>query len=162
MGDPLYTFLPTHSSDQMTFWGSFIIVLIAAAALFYLLRKKSAGDAYRRQMLLAMLVFFAMIMSAVTAFFSFWSLRKTGPVYVYEQSITTPYGNAEFKNINKAYIDLNKQQSLLNPGTSTKSVRMLFLEESHGKIHVLSEENYDIDQIFMRMKSLTTGKVEKE
>lgn len=158
MNEALYTFLPAQSSDQIAAWGSLIIVIGCAIALFFLLKKKSSGDAYRRQMLLAMLVFFGLIIAATTGFFSFWSMQKIGPVYVYETGISTPYGHTEFKNISRAYIEMNGKQSLISPGSTTQSVRMLFLEETGGKMHVLSEENYEIDEILKRMRGLTTPK----
>lgn len=113
-------------------------------------------------MLIAMLAFFAMIMAAGTAFFSFWSMQKTGPVYVYENSIVTPYGEAKYANISKAYIEMNNQQALLNPGNTTSSVRMLFLEERDGKMHVLSEDNYEIDKILKEIRTQASQKKEKE
>jgi hypothetical protein len=158
MNEALYTFLPSQSSDQMAVWGSLIIVVGCAIALFFLLKKKSSGDAYRRQMLLAMLVFFGLIIAATTGFFSFWSMQKTGPVYIFETGISTPYGLTDFKNISRAYIEMNGQQSMISPGSSTQGVRMLFLEETGGKMHVLSEENYKIDEILNRMRELTAPK----
>ena len=159
---PLYTFMPTSTSDNFSFWGSIIVMVISGVALYFLFRKKSSGDAYRRQMLMAMLVFFALIIAAATAFFSFWSIRKTGPVYLYKEAIETPYGKTSYDKIRRAYIDLNGKTSLVSPGTTTKSVRMLFIEESSGKMHVLSEENYDIDQILTKMRAQVSGKAEKE
>ena len=159
---PVYTFLPTNTSDNFTCWASIAVMVISGVALFFLLRKKSSGDAYRRQMLLAMLVFFALIIAATTAFFSFWSIQKTGPVQVYQTQMETPYGMVAFEDISRAYIELNGKQSLVNPGANISSVRMLFIEEIDGKMHVMSEKNYDIDEILNKMKSLINPKDEKE
>ena len=162
MGEPLYTFLPTNTSDSYAFWGSIIVVIISAVALVYLLRKKSTGDAYRRQMLLAMLVFFALIMAATTAFFSFWSIQKIGPVLVYSEQMETPYGMVVYDNISRAYIELNGKRSMVNPGATANSVRMLFIEETDGTMHVMSEDNYDIDEILSKMKSIVNQSEENE
>lgn len=162
MGEPLYTFLPTNTTDSFSFWGSIAVVVGSAIALVYLLRKKSSGDAYRRQMLLAMLVFFALIMAATTAFFSFWSIQKIGPVVVYSEQMETPYGTVAFDDITRAYIEMNGKRSLVNPGATTNSVRMLFIEEIDGKMHVMSEDNYDIDEILAKMKSIVNQSEENE
>lgn len=162
MGDPIVIFDSVNTSDNNSFWGSLIVAVVAGIGLYFILRQKNTGDAYRRQMLIAMLAFFAMIMAAGTAFFSFWSMQKTGPVYVYENSIVTPYGEAKYANISKAYIEMNNQQALLNPGNTTSSVRMLFLEERDGKMHVLSEDNYEIDKILKEIRTQASQKKEKE
>ncbi len=113
-------------------------------------------------MLLALLVFFALIIAATTAFFSFWSMQKIGPVQVFETQIETPYGTVAYEDISRAYIELNGKQSLVNPGANISSVRMLFIEEVDGKMHVMSERNYDIDEILNKMKSLVNPKKENE
>ena len=158
MNEVLYTFLPTHSEDKFTLGISLGITLISLVGLIYLLKKKSSGDAYRRQMMVAMLVFFALIISAGMAFFSFWSMQKVGDVLVYENSIQTPYGKVDFRSISRAYIEMNTQKPVISGGHSGRSTRMLFIEESSGKMHVLSEDNYKIDKILGKMRDLTNKK----
>lgn len=162
MEEALHTFTPTNTSDNFSFWGSLIVVLVSGIALYFLFKRKSSGDAYRRQMMMAMLVFFALIIAASTAFFSFWSMKKIGPVLLFEDRIETTYGTADYDKILRAYIEMNGKRSLVSPGTTFDNVRMLFIEETDGKMHVLSEENYDIDQILNKMRSLATGEAENE
>ncbi|KAA3633923.1 MAG: hypothetical protein DWQ02_12325 [Bacteroidetes bacterium] len=162
MEEALHTFLPTNTSDNFSFWGSLIVVLLSGVALYFLFKRKSTGDAYRRQMMVAMLVFFALIIAATTAFFSFWSIKKISPVTLYEDRIETSYGAAQYDEILRAYIEMNGKRSLVSPGTTINNVRMLFIEETDGRMHVLSEENYDIDQILNKMRSLATGEAENE
>ena len=158
MNEVLYTFAPAHSEDKFTFGLSLGITLISLVGLIYLLKQKNTGYAYRRQMMIAMLVFFSLIISAGIAFFSFWSMEKIGDVLVYENSIQTPYGKADFKNISKAYIEVNTQKPVISGGKSGRSTRMLFIEESSGKMHVLSEDNYKIDKILNKMRDLSKKK----
>jgi hypothetical protein len=87
---------------------------------------------------------------------------KIGPVEVYETKIKTPYGTVAYEDISRAYIELNGKKSLANPGALTSSVRMLFIEEIDGKMHVMSEVNYDIDEILNKMRTMVEAKDEKE
>ena len=154
MNEVLYTFTPTHTEDKFTLGLSLAICLVSLVGLVFLLRKKNSGEAYRRQMMIAMLVFFAFIISLGISFFSFWSMQKIDNVLVYENSIKTPYGTALFTNIRRAYIEMNTQQSVVSGGRSGKSVRMLFIEENGGQMHVLSADNYKIDEILTKMRTV--------
>ena len=156
MNEVLYTFPATHAEDKFTLGFSLAVCLISLVGLIILLRKKSSGAAYRQQMMIAMLVFFAFIISLGISFFSFWSMEKIGDVLITESSITTPYGTAELKNIRRAYIEMNTQKSVVSGGRSGKSVRMLFIEERSGQMHILSSDNYKIDKVLNKMRAVVS------
>ena len=56
-------------------------------------------------------------------------------------------------NIGSLGYEMNTQQSVVSGGRSGKSVRMLFIEENGGQMHVLSADNYKIDEILTKMRA---------
>lgn len=141
-------FQPTHQEDQLTLYIGILLAVAGAVGLFLSLRKKATGEAHRRNMLVAMLLFFLTIISSGTAFFSWWSIRKIGPVRITDDAITTPYGKAIFRDIRKAEIIADQPVRLIPSNNNQAVVKLLVIEEQSGKTHVLSEENYDIQRIF--------------
>lgn len=141
-------FQPTHQEDQLVLYISIILAIVGIAGLVFTLRKKATGDARNRNMLLAMLLFFLATISTGTAFFSWLSMRKTGPVTITADAIETPYGKAAFTDIRNAEIIADQPVRLIPSANSRGTVKLLIIEEESGKAHVMSEENYDIQRIF--------------
>ncbi len=81
-------------------------------------------------------------------------MNKMGPVTLYETSMKTPYGTVVYTDIRNAYIHVDKQPSMVNPMVTRKSTKMLIIEEKDGNTHALPEENYPIEEVLSRMKSL--------
>ncbi len=152
MEQPLYTFQPNTTEDALSLGIALVIALAGAAGLYFISRKKVEHDQRTRHHLLQMLVFFATIIAAGTALFSFLSMRKTGEVVLYPTHLVTPYGEVAFTDIRKAEIIDNKTPSMIDPNRSRRVVRMLVIEEVSGKAHVMSEKNYDINAIMGRLK----------
>lgn len=146
--DPTITvFQPDNTADQWTLWIALCVALAGLAGMILLLRRPAAGIPRRYGLLGAMLLFFVFLIASATAFFSFWSARKTGPVRLYADAIETPYGRAAFADIRNAYIEEEKEKSFINPNIVTGSVKLLIIEEYDGKAHVLSEEHYPLPRI---------------
>jgi hypothetical protein len=141
-------FQPTHQEDQLVLYIAVILAIAGIAGLVFTLRKKASGDARNRNMLVAMLLFFLATISTGTAFFSWLSMRKTGPVTITEEAIETPYGKAVFTSIRKAEIITDQPVRLIPSNNQRGAVKLLVIEEESGKAHVMSEENYDIQRIF--------------
>lgn len=146
----LHTFQPQHTENQLGLWLGLLAGAIALAGMLYLLRTKT-GDQNRR-LLGAMLLFFVCTISAGTAFFSWLTMRKIGPVNLYADAITTPYGKLSFDKIRSIYIKEEREKSLLKPEGSSESIRLLVLESREGKVHVLSDKNYNIQAILGSLK----------
>lgn len=156
----IQTFQPTATSDQSSFWAGIMVAILALAGMvFLLLRPAKQGDRNRR-LLVAMLSFFVFLIAASTAFFSWWSMEKTGPVHFYAAGIQTPYGKVKFQEIRNAYIHQDKEKSLVNPNVVTRATNILVIEEISGKTHALSEAQYPISQILGRLKNELKGKKE--
>lgn len=150
--DVVLQFESNTSSQQLTFVLTVFIATVAFGGLLFLLKKKPAPGKRNQNMLVAMLLFFAFLIAASTAFFSKWSSLKTGTVSIYPDKIETGYGTASFDHIKKIYLEDNELPSMINPTIKRKTVKMLLIEETEGKIHILSEENYDINDIFRSLK----------
>lgn len=152
MEQTIATFQADNSGDQTILLIALLTALFALAGMILLLRRKNGGLDRNRTLLLAMLAFFAFIIALGTAFFSWWSARKTGPVTVFTDAIETPYGRAGFADIQNAYLKKESQSSLINPKLVTGSVRLLIIEEKDGHAHVLSEQNYPVEQVMTALK----------
>lgn len=146
----LHQFDPNTSNQQLNFWLATLIAVMAFGGLIYLLKRKAAN--YNQNMLFAMLLFFTFLIASSTAFFTKWSQLKTGKVKLYPNSIETAYGVVTFGQIKKAYLHDNHQSSFINPNVKRKTIKMLIIEEMNGKVHVLSEVDYDINEIFRLLK----------
>ncbi len=150
METALHTFTPLHTENQLGFWIGLLVGVLALAGMLFLLKNKS-GDQNRR-LLGAMLLFFVCTISVGTAFFSWLTMRKIGPVNLYANAITTPYGKLPFDKIRSIYIKEEQDKSLLQPQGNGKSTRLLVLESKDGKVHVLSDQNYNIQAILGTLK----------
>lgn len=146
----LHTFQPEHTENQMGLWLGLLIGALALAGMLRLLKHKSGEQ--NRRLLGAMLLFFACTISVGTAFFSWLTMRKIGPVSLYRDAITTPYGKLDFDKIRSIYIKEEREKTLLKPDGSGKSTRLLVLESKDGKVHVLSDQNYNIQAILGTLK----------
>ncbi len=154
MDSPLHSFTATVSTDQITFWMALLIAVITLGGVIFLIRRKVDREAYNRNALLAMLTFFAFLIAASTAFFSSWSMKKTGPVSIYQDRIELPSGTVAFSEMKKAFIKRETKRSVINPKQATSEVRLLLIEENNGKLHVLSEFNYPVSKILGKIKEV--------
>ncbi len=152
MKEPIFTANPVHTADQWTLW----IALAVAGLVFYGMLRALKGRIQldrNRSIALGMFLFFVFLIAISTAFFSFWSMKKTGPVRIYADSIETPFGRAAFEDIVNAQIEDYRKPSLVNPAQNRgKRVRSLLIEERSKKAHFLSSENYDIGEIMAQLK----------
>lgn len=152
MKEPIFTATPIHTADQMTLWIASAVAAIVFYGMVRALKGKIPLDR-NRSMVLGMFLFFVFLISVSTVFFSFWSMKKTGPVRIYADSIETPFGKAAFEDILNAKIEDYRKPSLVNPGQSRgKKIRSLLIEERNKKAHYLSSENYDIEKIMAELK----------
>ncbi len=152
MENILYTIEPEASGSGATIALSLLVSLAALAGLAALLRKPASGEQYNRKMLAAMLLFFTVLIGSGTAFFSWLKSRKTSDIIIYTDAVETPYGRAEFGNIKNAAIELDKQPSFVNPGRAVRQTRLLVIEEKNGKAHIMSEKDYDLQELMDKLR----------
>jgi hypothetical protein len=152
MEEALYTFEPNLADTSSTLWLGVLAAVAGLAGCLFLLRKAGSGENRNHYLLGALLFFFVFLIGMSTAFFSWWTQRKIGPVKIYADAITTPYGTAEFAKIENAYIKEERRPSLINPNITRERYKLLIIEETDGKVHALSEENYDLTDIFQKLR----------
>lgn len=154
MEQAVAVFEPIRSGNYNLVFIYLLIALIALGGLVYTLKKKVT---YRKKMyhqLYSLLAFFVLIIAGVTAFFNFWAAQKFTAVTVFPEAIETPFGTAQFENIQNVYIHNDQQLSRISGEPDGLITRILIIEEFDRKTHVLSEENYDIDSLYKVMERL--------
>lgn len=154
MEQPIAVFEPIRSGNYSAV---VISVIIAGIALVFLIfNKKKEGFIRQKgyQQMFSLLTFFVIIIATATAFFSFWAAQKLTPVKIFANSIETAFGKVDFEDIHKIYIHDDQQRSRLSGVPEGAIIRLLIIEESDRKTHVLSEENYNIDSLLNVLNSL--------
>lgn len=152
MTDALHTFTPDTGDLQFTLWTGLLIAVAGLGGCLWLLRNPGGRENRNYRMLGAMLLFFCFLIGGAMAIFSWWTSRKIGPVHIYADRIETPYGSATFDRIRDASIETERERSFVNPNITTRSYRLLIIEETDGKVHVFSEDNYDLTGIMEKLK----------
>ena len=152
MGEAIYTFEPNLSDTTSSLWLGLLAAVAGIGGCVFLLRKATTGKNRNYYLLGAMLLVFVFMIGLSTAFFSWWTQHKIGPVIIYTNAITTPYGTVKFARIDNAYIEEQRQPSLVNPSLTRSRYKLLIIEEIDGKTHALSEENYDLNLILQRLR----------
>ena len=148
----LQIFQPDTGAERQTLVIAIVAALVALGLMWGLLRRPSSRENRNTQLLLAMLLFFAGLISGGTAIFTGWTIIKLQPVSISATGIEMPGGMTKWADIRSVYIFHNQQKSLINPGLTRRTVRMLVIEEQSGKTHVLSEEQYPVNEIYGRIK----------
>jgi len=152
MTEALYVFAPDTSDAEFTFWTGMLFAAGGVAGTWWLLRRGGDRATYNYRMLGAMLLFFCFLIGTGMAVFSWWSTRKISEVRIYADRIETPYGIASFDQIKDARIETERDRSFINPNITTGTYRLLLIEETNGKAHILSEENYELRKIMEKLK----------
>lgn len=153
MGATIEIFNPISDGGFNTFIISTAVALVALGIFVWHFKKGGSRENYNMRMLISMLLFFTFAISGSTAVLSSMKYKKTSPVSIYENGLETTYGSVEFKEIKNASIIADKSPSYVNPNQSTRITRLLIIEEKSGKTHVLSEEDYPIQDILRTMKN---------
>ena len=140
--DPIQTGL---SKDLLTFGVLTIVLLIILVAGN---RIKATYDQRHYKNIILMLTFFAMLICAGATFFTWLTTVKLTPVVMRVNDMDTPYGTVDYTDIRNAYYYQDKQTGTLAQDRVVRKTQFLIIDEISKKSHALSEENYDIDQIF--------------
>ena len=151
MEEAIHVINPISKENLIFFWIGLIVSIGSITGMVVVLKQKRNYQEKNKQMLIAMLLFFVFLISISTTFFSFWAHLKIGPVRIEANAIETAYGKTAFKDIKKITFHESNQPSMINPNISRNSVRILLIEERSGKIHALSEENYNINSIMQKL-----------
>ena len=99
-----------------------------------------------------LLGFIGMLVAGSTAFFSTWAGLKIGPVEVSQVGVETPYGQTKYANIRKISLEKDQPATFFPSTTNEEGVTFLLIEELSGKTHVLSSENYPVQEVLTAIK----------
>jgi len=140
------------------------LTLLFAIALFFQNKKKVPYYEKNRKRVFSMLLFFGLLIFGVTGILNLINTWKLKTVKFYNASIETPQGNIKYDDIQSAYIFMDKPLLINQNGNQTsnnKNKRMLIIEEYNRKTHVLSEENYPIENILELLNQIRKKKESK-
>jgi hypothetical protein len=151
METPLYTFDAAKTYLDSWLIGSIIVGLLGFGLYFF--QEKIPIDQRLRKVagLAAALVGLVAVLSLCLKLFSMARLK---PVKLYRNSIETPYGTTQLREIKDFYIKKEVHYKPMQPNAIADSASYLFIVERNDKGHVLSEGDYPIDSILAKMNDV--------
>jgi hypothetical protein len=148
-------FEPVNTANNTLGIISLVLGLLAFSALIYLIKNPPAAIAKQFRPLAQLLVFIVFLLGICTAFFSFWTNQKLGPVTITKEYLETSRGRVAWKDIDRIYIHQDQQLSPLTSQEYGKPIRFLMIVESKdARTHALSEENYDLEAISSSIEAM--------
>ena len=144
---------PIGSGLTGSFYWSLGFLLLFVGFFWLLQKRQISGLDRNRKLVLSMLCFFGFLITMGVAFFSWWNSLRVGPIKIYSDAVETAYGRSEFKDIVNLQIRKESQPSLLPVSNNQKGLQYLLIEDSKQKVHILSEENYELDRILEKLQN---------
>ncbi len=151
----MMTFTPDNGGlDNTSLWAAAGLVVALGLFIWGLLPgERGIPKAYKP--VISLLGFIGILVAGSTVFFSTWAGLKIGPVEVGQMGIETPYGQTTYTNIRKISLEKDQPASFFPSTSSEGAVTFLLIEELSGKTHVLSSENYPVQEILTAIKQQT-------
>lgn len=154
--------VPIHIFEPITIKATLITIIFAFLSigilgfLIFLNKKEMSYDEAKRRGLYSILLGIALLLTTSTAILNFWNSLKFTPIKLYKDSIETPRGKVAYENIQNAYIYIDRPMTITTPPSDSLMSydRILVLEEFDKTSHVMAEENYPIEDILEKIKSL--------
>ncbi len=151
MEELLYTAEPIKSYCTLI---TLIGVLIGLVVFLFLVESKkikSITGTYRQiATLLSGLI--ALIIFATTLFTA-WNLYTIQPVKLYETYMESFHGKTSYKQIKRAGIYNDKQQSFINAQVTIREDNLLAIEKKDKRVMLFAEENYDLRELVKRIQT---------
>jgi hypothetical protein len=151
MGELIVSFEAMDTGNDLLWWSALVIAILGFTGTFLILFFRLIKD-YNYRLLFAMLLFFVAMIAAGTAFYTHLTASKLGPVRFFTEGLSTPYGSVRYDDIKDAYIETDQERALINPNQINRRTRILIIEERQDKLHLLSEINYPVEEIFRVLK----------
>jgi hypothetical protein len=151
METPLHTFEAAKSFFDSWLIGSIIVGLLGFGLYFFQEKIPVRQNLRSVVGLAAALIGLVAVLSLCLKLFSMARLK---PIKLYKNSVETPYGTAELREIKDFYIKKEVHYKPMQPNVIADSARYLFIVERNDKGHVLSEGDYPIDSILAKMNDL--------
>ena len=156
METPLHSFEPSLNEFNSLTLLFFSLTLIFGIALYFQNKRKVPYYEKSRKRVFSMLLFFGLILFGATGILNLANTLRLKTVNFYANAIETPQGKISYDDIRSAYIFMDKPL-LMNQNDQPappQNNRMLIIEEYSRKTHVLSEENYQIEDILKTLKQI--------
>ena len=141
--EPLFTAIPDKSYDSLIILFFITIGFIVLSFLIQTNRISNLKGPYK-QVSFLMCGLLAMMFTA-TLFLSTWNLHRIQPISLYEDHITCYQGEISYKEIIRAGIYTDQQQSFVDPNMAIGKSKMLVLERRNKQATIFSEDYYDIN-----------------
>lgn len=106
---------------------------------------------YNRKQVLYLLLWFIGVTALFSAIWKGVSLWLLKPVRIYADAIETPYGYAKFSNMLDFYVKIEPQYRSMQQNMHVDTTKFFYLIERTGKNHVLSEGDYPVDSILVKL-----------
>jgi len=145
--ESLHSFAPNTADLNWSIMVAASIALICLGLIIFYTTKKVPHSQRKQKQLISLLIYFTFTISTGMAVFSWLSSKKMNTVEIYEDRMTTPYGEVVFKNISNVEIYTDNSTIDQSANAISNNSRMLIIEEYSGKSHILSEEIYPINEI---------------
>ena len=129
-------------------------VLIGLVVFLFLVETKkikSITGTYR-QIATLLSGLMALIMLATTLFTA-WNLYTIQPVKLYETYMESFHGKTPYKQIKRAGIYNDKQQSFINAQLTIREDNLLAVEKRDKRVMLFAEENYDLRELVKRIQT---------
>ncbi len=148
---PLYTFNPLKISFDFYLWIPLFIMLLCIIAGYT--AQKNMPDKNRRLTVL-MLLSFVIVIGLCTSASRLYAIYRMKPVKLYTDHIETPFGTTTYFNIKDYFIRLQRDYKPMQSEAIRDSMRYLMIIERNDKTHLLSEGDYKIDSILVKMNEI--------
>ena len=161
MESPIQSFEPyLYGINTLTF--IFLsLTLLLIILLFFQNKKKVPYFEKKRKRMYSMLIFFGILICGTTGLLNLVNSFNLKTVKFYSNSIETPQGKINYDDIQSSYIYVDKPLLMSQnnqQASSPKQNRILIIEEYSRKTHVLSEENYQIEEILESLNKIRKKK----
>ena len=147
----LYTFDALKIAFDFWLWMPLGLILLCIFS-GYILQKQIADK--DRRLTTLMILSFVGVISLLTAGSRLYAITRMQPVKLYTEHIETPFGSTTYFNIKDYFIRLQRDYKPMQPDAPRDSMRYLMIIERNDKTHLLSEGDYKIDSIFLKMNEI--------
>jgi hypothetical protein len=151
METPLYTYEAAKSFLDSWLIGSILISLIGFGLYFF---QEKIPVEQRLKNVVGLAAALVGLVAVLSLGLKLFSMARLKPVKLYRNSVETPYGTVQWREIKDFYIKKETHYKPMQPNVITDSTRFLFIVERNDKGHVLSEGDYPIDSVLAKMNDL--------
>ncbi len=148
--EPIFTAIPDKSYTSLMILFFITIGFIGMAFLIQANKISKLKGPYK-QVGFLMCGLLAMMFSA-TLFLSTWNSYRIQPINLYEDHITCYQGKISYKEIIRAGIYTDQQQSFVDPNMAIGKSKMLVLERRNKQATIFSEDYYDINELVRKIQ----------